>query len=78
MLVGVFRILGDPQSSIVDLPLTALQSELLSVAAWYNNEMAYSTRQAQKGGNMTLAVVSSIWSHNVPNPVSLGARVRNP
>jgi glyceraldehyde 3-phosphate dehydrogenase len=41
------RILGDPHSSIVDLPLTAVQEGLLSVAAWYDNEMGYSTRLAE-------------------------------
>ena len=41
------RIVGDPHSSIVDLPLTAIQGELLSVAAWYDNEMGYSTRLAE-------------------------------
>jgi glyceraldehyde 3-phosphate dehydrogenase len=41
------RILGDSHSSIVDLPLTAVQGELLSVAAWYDNEMGYSTRLAE-------------------------------
>jgi glyceraldehyde 3-phosphate dehydrogenase len=41
------RIVGDPLSSIVDLPLTAVQGELLSVAAWYDNEMGYSTRLAE-------------------------------
>jgi len=41
------RIVGDPHSSIVDLPLTAVQEELLSVAAWYDNEMGYSTRLAE-------------------------------
>jgi glyceraldehyde 3-phosphate dehydrogenase len=41
------RIIGDPHSSIVDLPLTAIQGELLSVAAWYDNEMGYSTRLAE-------------------------------
>ena len=42
------RILGDPYSSIVDLPLTAVQEgTLLSVAAWYDNEMGYSTRLAE-------------------------------
>ena len=35
------RILGDPHSSLVDLPLTAVQGDLLSVAAWYDNEMGY-------------------------------------
>jgi glyceraldehyde 3-phosphate dehydrogenase len=41
------RIVGDPHSSIVDLQLTAVQEELLSVAAWYDNEMGYSTRLAE-------------------------------
>ena len=42
------RIVGDPHSSIVDLPLTAVQEgTLLSVAAWYDNEMGYSTRLAE-------------------------------
>jgi glyceraldehyde 3-phosphate dehydrogenase len=41
------RVIGDPHSSIVDLPLTAVQEELLSVAAWYDNEMGYSTRLAE-------------------------------
>jgi glyceraldehyde 3-phosphate dehydrogenase len=48
------RILGDPHSSIVDLPLTAVQGELLSVAAWYDNEMGYSTRLAE-----TAALIAS-------------------
>src|SRR5215216_6048447 len=41
------RIVGDPHSSIVDLPLTQVQEGLLSVAAWYDNEMGYSTRLAE-------------------------------
>jgi glyceraldehyde 3-phosphate dehydrogenase len=41
------RIVGDPHSSIVDLQLTAIQGELLSIAAWYDNEMGYSTRLAE-------------------------------
>jgi glyceraldehyde 3-phosphate dehydrogenase len=53
-VMGVFedewassRIIGDPHSSVVDLPLTAVQGELVSVAAWYDNEMGYATRLAQ-------------------------------
>jgi glyceraldehyde 3-phosphate dehydrogenase len=60
-VMGVFeeewasaRILGDPRSSIVDLPLTAVQGELLSVAAWYDNEMGYATRLAETAA--TIAV----------------------
>jgi glyceraldehyde 3-phosphate dehydrogenase (phosphorylating) len=42
------RIVGDPHSSIVDLPLTAVQEGvMLSIAAWYDNEMGYSTRLAE-------------------------------
>ena len=41
------RIVGDPHSSIVDLPLTAVQGDLLSVAAWYDNEMGFSTSLAK-------------------------------
>lgn len=48
------RILGDPHSSIVDLPLTAVQDELLSVAAWYDNEMGYATRLAETAARIAL------------------------
>ena len=42
------RIVGDSHSSIVDLPLTAVQGgSLVSVAAWYDNEMGYATRLAE-------------------------------
>jgi len=41
------RIVGDPHSCIIDLPLTTVQEELLSVAAWYDNEMGYSTSLAE-------------------------------
>ncbi len=41
------RIVGDPHSCIVDLPLTTVMGDLLSVAAWYDNEMGYSTRLAE-------------------------------
>jgi glyceraldehyde 3-phosphate dehydrogenase len=42
------RIVGDPHSSIIDLPLIqVLGDDLISVAAWYDNEMGYSTRLAQ-------------------------------
>jgi glyceraldehyde 3-phosphate dehydrogenase len=49
------RILGDPHSSIVDLPLVQMmEGILLSIAAWYDNEMGYSTRLAETAA--TLAV----------------------
>lgn len=41
------RIVGDPHSSIVDLPLTQVQGEILSVAAWYDNEWGYASRLAE-------------------------------
>jgi glyceraldehyde 3-phosphate dehydrogenase len=42
------RIVGESHSSLVDLPLTnVLGGRLLSVAAWYDNEMAYATRLAE-------------------------------
>jgi glyceraldehyde 3-phosphate dehydrogenase (phosphorylating) len=48
------RIVNDPHSSIVDLPLTAVQEELLSVAAWYDNEMGYSTRLAETAARIAV------------------------
>ena len=60
-VMGVFeeewasaRILGDPHSSIIDLPLTAVQEGLLSVAAWYDNEMGYSTRLAETAARIAV------------------------
>ena len=47
------RIVGDPHSSVVDLPLTAAQGELLSVAAWYDNEMGYASRLAETAARIT-------------------------
>jgi glyceraldehyde 3-phosphate dehydrogenase len=47
------RIVGDPRSSIVDLPLTQVQGELLSVAAWYDNEMGYATRLAETAAKLS-------------------------
>jgi glyceraldehyde 3-phosphate dehydrogenase (phosphorylating) len=47
------RIVGDPHSSIVDLPLTAVQEgSLVSVAAWYDNEMGYATRLAEVAADL--------------------------
>jgi len=50
------RIVGDPHSSIVDLPLTTVQGELLSVAAWYDNEMGYSTRLAETAARIAVPI----------------------
>ena len=54
-VMGVFedewassRILGESLSSIIDLPLTqVLGGRLLTIAAWYDNEMGYATRLAE-------------------------------
>ncbi|NBD25437.1 type I glyceraldehyde-3-phosphate dehydrogenase [Paenibacillus glycinis] len=41
------RIVGDPHTSIIDLPLTHVEGELLSVATWYDNEWGFATRLAE-------------------------------
>ncbi|PBJ10138.1 type I glyceraldehyde-3-phosphate dehydrogenase [Flavobacterium sp. ACN6] len=41
------RIVADPHSSIIDLPLTTKQGNLLSVAAWYDNEWGFANRLAE-------------------------------
>ncbi len=42
------RIVGEPHSSVVDLPLTqVLGGRLLTIAAWYDNEMGYAIRLAE-------------------------------
>jgi glyceraldehyde 3-phosphate dehydrogenase len=47
------RIVGDPHSSIIDLPLTqVIGGTLVSVAAWYDNEMGYATRLAEMAAYM--------------------------
>lgn len=47
------RIVGDPHSSIVDLPLTnVLNGNFVSVAAWYDNEMGYATRLAETAARL--------------------------
>jgi len=48
------RIVGDPHSSIIDLPLTVVQEDLVSVAAWYDNEMGYSTRLAETAARIAV------------------------
>ena len=47
------RIVGDPLSSLIDLPLTAVQEgDMVSIAAWYDNEMGYATRLAETGARL--------------------------
>jgi len=42
------RIIGDSHSSIIDLPLVqVMEGTFVSVAAWYDNEMGFSTRLAE-------------------------------
>jgi glyceraldehyde-3-phosphate dehydrogenase/erythrose-4-phosphate dehydrogenase len=42
------RIVGDPHSSIIDLPLIELREDtLISVAAWYDNDPGYAARLAE-------------------------------
>ncbi len=49
------RIVGDSHSCIIDLPLTMVQEgNLLSVAAWYDNEMGYSTRLAEVAAKLAV------------------------
>jgi glyceraldehyde 3-phosphate dehydrogenase len=48
------RIVGDLRSSIVDLPLTQVQGgDLVSVAAWYDNEMGYAARLAETAARLS-------------------------
>jgi glyceraldehyde 3-phosphate dehydrogenase len=50
------RIVGDPHSSIVDLPLTHVTGgTFASVAAWYDNEMGYATRLAEVAAKLASA-----------------------
>jgi len=41
------RIVGDAHTALMDLPLTAKQGQLLSVASWYDNEWGFSNRLAE-------------------------------
>jgi glyceraldehyde 3-phosphate dehydrogenase len=48
------RIVGDPLSSVIDLPLIqVMDGTLVSVAAWYDNEWGYSTRLAETAVQLT-------------------------
>jgi glyceraldehyde 3-phosphate dehydrogenase len=50
------RIVGDPYSSIIDLPLIQIMGDkLVSVAAWYDNEYGYTSRLAEMGAWLTRA-----------------------
>ncbi len=42
------RIVGDPHSSIIDLPLVQVYDDtFISVAAWYDNELGFANRLAE-------------------------------
>jgi len=41
------RIVGDSHSSLIDLPLTIKEGNLLSIASWYDNEWGFSNRLAE-------------------------------
>lgn len=46
------RVVGDPHSSIVDLPLTQSFNGMVSVAAWYDNEAGFSMRLAETAAHL--------------------------
>ena len=46
------RIVGDPHSSIIDLPLTQSYNGMISVAAWYDNEAGFSMRLAETAARL--------------------------
>lgn len=41
------RIVFDPHSSLMDLPLTVKEGNILSVASWYDNEWGFTNRLAE-------------------------------
>jgi len=48
------RIVGDSHSSIIDIPLVnVIGDTLVSVAAWYDNEMGFSNRLAEMAAYLT-------------------------
>jgi glyceraldehyde 3-phosphate dehydrogenase len=54
------RIVGDSHSSIIDLPLiNVIDDTLVSVAAWYDNEMGYATRLAETAAHLVREAVTA-------------------
>ncbi len=47
------RIVGDSHSSIIDLPLIQVQGDIVSIAAWYDNEWGYACRLAEVAAFLT-------------------------
>jgi glyceraldehyde 3-phosphate dehydrogenase len=51
------RIVGDPHSALIDLPLTqVLDGTLLTVASWYDNEFGFSTQLARTALTLAQAI----------------------
>jgi glyceraldehyde 3-phosphate dehydrogenase len=51
------RIVGDPHTALIDLPLTqVLEGTLLCVASWYDNEFGFSTQLARSAQALAQAV----------------------
>jgi glyceraldehyde 3-phosphate dehydrogenase len=46
------RIVGDPHSALIDLPLTQSFNGMISVAAWYDNEAGFSQRLAETAARL--------------------------
>jgi glyceraldehyde 3-phosphate dehydrogenase len=50
------RVVGDPHSSLVDLPLIQVMDDtLLTVAAWYDNEFGFASRLVQMAARLAKA-----------------------
>lgn len=50
------RIVGDPHTALIDLPLIeVLGGTLVTVASWYDNEMGYSTKLASTAARLAAA-----------------------
>ena len=48
------RIVADPHTSIIDLPLVGVMGDrLVSVATWYDNEFAFATRLVETALHLT-------------------------
>ena len=52
------RIVGDPHSSIIDLPLAEVcDKTLITVTAWYDNEMGFSVQLARTAQTLASSLV---------------------
>jgi glyceraldehyde 3-phosphate dehydrogenase len=56
------RVIGESHSSLIDLPLTAREGELLSVATWYDNEWGFATRLAEVAAFLAAAPLQPDYS----------------